>query len=238
MTKTAPGSCASGRPRSTALLHRLQQRALRLRRRAVDLVGQQHRVEDRAGVEAETARRSSYIAHPSVGRAGSLVNWMRARTAGRARRGQRLRERRLAHARDVLDQQVPRPIRQASASLQRLVLPTTTQPSSRARTSAQRAGPPGRSGRRDGRSWGSGGSRSRRLLAGQSASSPRRSRDIPSRPAGGRGAPSAGPPWGRVAPPPGRTAAYRLHHPASCSKHEMGAYHPECLTASRRSTTA
>jgi hypothetical protein len=39
--------------RDLALAHRLQQRRLHLGRRAVDLVGQQDRVEDRAGLEFE-----------------------------------------------------------------------------------------------------------------------------------------------------------------------------------------
>ncbi len=43
--------------RHLPLLHRLHQRALRLRRRAVDLVGEHDRMEDRARVEAE--RRAS-----------------------------------------------------------------------------------------------------------------------------------------------------------------------------------
>ena len=38
-----------------ALAHRLEQRRLHLRRRAVDLVGEQHRMEDRAGLEFEAA---------------------------------------------------------------------------------------------------------------------------------------------------------------------------------------
>jgi hypothetical protein len=41
--------------RNLALFHRFHQRALRLRRRAVDLVGQDDGVEDRAGVKAEGA---------------------------------------------------------------------------------------------------------------------------------------------------------------------------------------
>ena len=45
--------------RDLALLHRLEQRGLRARRRAVDLVGEQHVREDRAGEEDLLARRGS-----------------------------------------------------------------------------------------------------------------------------------------------------------------------------------
>ena len=62
------------------LLHRLQQRRLRLRRRAVDLVGQNHVAEDRALQEAELPR-----ARPAV-----LLNHLRARDVGRHQVGREL----------------------------------------------------------------------------------------------------------------------------------------------------
>jgi hypothetical protein len=68
--------------RAGALLHGFEQRALRLGRRAVDFVGQQHVAEDRTGHEgpgaAAGAGSSSMMSVPvmSLGiRSG--VNWMR-----------------------------------------------------------------------------------------------------------------------------------------------------------------
>ena len=46
--------------RHLPLLHRLEQRRLRLRRRAVDLVGQNHVREDRTGQELEASRAGGF----------------------------------------------------------------------------------------------------------------------------------------------------------------------------------
>jgi hypothetical protein len=68
VASTKNGSAAVGRPadRHLPLLHRLQQRRLRLGRRAVDLVGQQHVGEDRPLHEAELARPVSVSSSTSV----------------------------------------------------------------------------------------------------------------------------------------------------------------------------
>jgi hypothetical protein len=60
------------------LLHRLEQRALRLRAGAVDLVGEDDLREDRARMEAEARASRSKIDTPMMS-AGSRseVNWMR-----------------------------------------------------------------------------------------------------------------------------------------------------------------
>ena len=131
MTKNGSGSlrvCAV--LRDLPLLHRFEQRALRLRRRAVDLVGEHHRMEDRARVEAErAASRSSKIDTPSTS-AGrrSLVNWTRAYLSPSV----------AASACASVDlptpgmssiSRWPRASRHASASLSGSSLPTTMRPS-------------------------------------------------------------------------------------------------------------
>ena len=87
--------------------HCLQQCALRARWRAVDLVGQQHVGEHRAGMELELAaarfihRDAQYIGGQQVG--GEL----HALEAEAEAAGQCMCQRGLAQARQILDQQVP-----------------------------------------------------------------------------------------------------------------------------------
>jgi hypothetical protein len=89
-----------------ALLHRFHQCALRFRRRTVDLVGQDHRMEDRAGVEAERARLGVEDRHAQhVGRQ-EVARELDACVLEAERGRKRLGEGGLADARDVLDQQV------------------------------------------------------------------------------------------------------------------------------------
>src|SRR6185503_19757445 len=89
------------------LLHRLQEGALRLRARPVDLVGEDDVREDGAGVEAEGRGRAIEDGDPDdVGRQqvrgelDALVLEPQELCEGMGEGG-------LAHARDVLDQQVP-----------------------------------------------------------------------------------------------------------------------------------
>ena len=92
--------------RDLALGHRLEQRGLRARRRAVDLVGEHDVREDRPALELEhlaaavVDRDADDVARQQV--AGELDAAKRA--AERRREG--ARERRLADAGDVLDEQV------------------------------------------------------------------------------------------------------------------------------------
>ena len=60
-----------------ALAHRLEQRRLHLRRRAVDLVGEQHGMEDRARLEFEAAvlRSPDFGASSSIPAANRPANW-------------------------------------------------------------------------------------------------------------------------------------------------------------------
>ena len=88
------------------LLHRLEQRRLRLGRRAVDLVGEHDVGEHAAGTELEVAARpvpdrdAGDVGRQEVGRELHAP----PRAAGRT--GDRLGERRLADAGNVFDQQV------------------------------------------------------------------------------------------------------------------------------------
>ena len=123
MTKNGSGSlrvCAV--LRHLPLLHRLEQRALRLRRRAVDLVGEHDRVEDRARVEAERLRALVEDRHAEhVGRQ-EVARELDARVLEAERRRERLRQRRLADAGNVLDQQVAAREQAGEREPQRLVL--------------------------------------------------------------------------------------------------------------------
>ena len=89
------------------LLHRLEQRALRARRRAVDLVGEDDVRDERAGAELELARLlvvevdASDVGRHQVRR--ELDAPERAADAAR----ERLREHRLAEPGHVFDQHVP-----------------------------------------------------------------------------------------------------------------------------------
>ena len=89
-----------------ALGHRLQQRALRLRRGAVDLVGQQQAAEDRAGVEAELAGLALVHADPDDVRGQQVAGELHALELQREGSRQRVRKRGLAHAGHVLQQQM------------------------------------------------------------------------------------------------------------------------------------
>ena len=115
--------------RDLPLLHRLEQRALRLRRRAVDLVGEHDRVEDRARMEAERLRPLVEDRHAEhVGRQ-EVARELDARVLEAERRRQRLRQRRLADAGDVLDQQVAAREQAGQRERSGSSLPTTMRPS-------------------------------------------------------------------------------------------------------------
>src|SRR5271169_3893907 len=94
-----PGDAVGG---DGSLAHRLQERRLRLRRRAVYLVGQEHRREDGAGVKRELLR--PYVEHGEAEDVGRqrVRRELHAVNADAERRG----ERRLADARDVFDQEM------------------------------------------------------------------------------------------------------------------------------------
>ena len=66
--------------RHLPLLHRLEQRGLRARRRPVDLVGQEHVREDRAGEEDLLPIRTVFMPVSSAG-VVSGVNWIRLNVA-------------------------------------------------------------------------------------------------------------------------------------------------------------
>ena len=93
--------------RHLLLLHRLEERRLRLRRGAVDLVGEQQVGEHGARLEAEDGvalvvdRRARDVGGHQVGRE------LDAREPHRADLRDRPRDERLGEAREVLDQDVP-----------------------------------------------------------------------------------------------------------------------------------
>ena len=93
--------------RHLPLLHRLEQRRLCLRRRAVDLVGEEQIGEDRARAELELAlplvedRRARDVGGHQVGCE------LDAREAHARRLGERAGDPRLRQSREVLDQDVP-----------------------------------------------------------------------------------------------------------------------------------
>ena len=86
--------------------HRLEQRALRLGAGAVDLVGQQHLREDRAGVEDEGLLAALVDADADQVGGHQVGGELGAREPQAQRHRERLRERGLADAGDVLDEQV------------------------------------------------------------------------------------------------------------------------------------
>jgi hypothetical protein len=90
------------------LLHHLEERALRLRRRAVDLVGQQQMREHRAPDDAQRVR--GRIEHGVAGdvRRHHVGRELHARVPERERFGQRTHEQRLAQPGHALDEHVPR----------------------------------------------------------------------------------------------------------------------------------
>jgi hypothetical protein len=87
--------------------HRLEQRALRARRCAVDLVGQQHVGEHRAGMEFEAPRLRVVHRHADDVRGQQVRGELHALEAQAEGRRQCMRQRGLAQPRQVLDQQVP-----------------------------------------------------------------------------------------------------------------------------------
>jgi hypothetical protein len=74
-------------------------------RRAVDFVGEHHGIEDRSRVERVSERSSRRYAEDVRGQ--EVARELDARVLETQRRRQRLRQRRLADARNVLDEQMP-----------------------------------------------------------------------------------------------------------------------------------
>ena len=108
--------------RNLAFLHCLEQRALRLRRRSIDLVGEHDRVEDGSGMESKRLRalvEHRYAEHVCRQQVARELN-ARVLEAEHSREG--LRERGLADARNVLDQEVPAREQARERELQRLIL--------------------------------------------------------------------------------------------------------------------
>ena len=92
--------------RDLTLFHGLQQRTLRLGRGTVDLVGQQHLREDRAGHERKALLLALIDAGAGdVGRQ-QVVGELDALVVEPQRAGQRVGQRGLAHAGQVFQQQV------------------------------------------------------------------------------------------------------------------------------------
>ena len=93
--------------RHLVLLHRFQQRRLRLGRGAVDLVGEQHLREDRPLAQDELVRvavedrRAGHVGRQQVGRE------LDALVLAAEQPGEDLRERRLGDARHAFEQDVP-----------------------------------------------------------------------------------------------------------------------------------
>ena len=92
------------------LLHRLQQRRLRLRRGAIDLISQQHLREDRAALELEIPAATSVLHHhvgpDDVGR-HQVRRELDPRKSQVERLRQRLDQQRLPQTWDALEQHVP-----------------------------------------------------------------------------------------------------------------------------------
>ena len=89
------------------LLHRLEQRRLGLRRRAVDLVGEQELREDRALLELEVPAARVVLRHDLRAddvRGHEVGRELDARELQVQRVGQRLHQQRLAQARDAFEQ--------------------------------------------------------------------------------------------------------------------------------------
>ena len=88
------------------LLHRLEQRRLRLRRRAVHLVGEDQLREDRAGMELERARLAVVDRHAEDVGGQHVARELDAVEPQAERAREHVREGGLADAGQVLDQQV------------------------------------------------------------------------------------------------------------------------------------
>jgi hypothetical protein len=93
--------------RDLRLVHRLQQAGLGLGRRAVDLVGQDDVAEERAGLEDELAAIGLVDGDADDVRRQHVRGELDPLKVPPDGAGQRRRQRGLAHARHVLDQQVP-----------------------------------------------------------------------------------------------------------------------------------
>ena len=107
MTKNGSGSLrVSPSDGDLVLLHRLEQRALRLRRGAVHLVGEDHLGEDRPGVELEAAAVALVDRHADDVGGQHVAGELDALEMQAERAREHVRERGLADAGQVLDQQV------------------------------------------------------------------------------------------------------------------------------------
>src|SRR2546425_503345 len=89
-----------------SLLHRFEERALRLRRRAVDLVRQEDVREDRAAPQHEVAGLPIEHVRPSNVRGEQIRSELHAPEREAKTRGKGFRDQRLGEPRDVLDEQV------------------------------------------------------------------------------------------------------------------------------------
>ena len=107
ITRNSGGSAIGvAADRDLALAHRFQQRRLHLGRRAVDLVGEQQRMEDRAGLEFEAAvLRAPDLGAGQVGRQ-QVGRELDAGEIGLQPRGQRADRAGLGQAGRAFDQQV------------------------------------------------------------------------------------------------------------------------------------
>ena len=103
----APERVADAVDRHLVLLHALEERGLRLRRGAVDLVDEEEVREDRARPELELVR--ALVEDVDAGDVGreQVGRELEAREGAVEGARHRLREHRLPHAREVLDDQVP-----------------------------------------------------------------------------------------------------------------------------------
>ena len=106
--------------RHLVLLHRLEQRRLRLRRGAVDLVDQQDVGEDRPGPELELVRALVEDVDARDVRREQVGRELDPREVDVERARERLREHRLPHAREVLDDHVPLGEQAEDAELERV----------------------------------------------------------------------------------------------------------------------
>ena len=247
--------------RHLPLLHRFEQRALRLRRRAVDLVGEHDRMENRPGMEAERLRPLVEDRHAEHVGGQQVARELDARVIETERGGQRLRQRRLPDAGNVLDQQMAAREQAGQREVMGVSLPTTMRESWRS-TAARRSGvgTPGwdrsrtviaREGR--GRANGKGkagsghpsdrccerGSGSTVTLACTGLHVISGESRVTLRSAAGRAVrpmsrPSAHDPRFSNPDSPLSPVPTAYHHAPSCRLHDMGPYHPECPERLRR----
>src|SRR6266508_2058840 len=102
-----PERVADAVDRDLVLLHALEQGGLRLRRRSVDLVDQEDVVEDGPGPELELVRALVEDVHPRHVRGKQVRRELDPREGAVERARERLRQHRLPHSREVLDDQMP-----------------------------------------------------------------------------------------------------------------------------------